>query len=79
MDAGWQGRSKIEEALTRHYKLVAGFVIIAQQILPAAHVAEKQKDVLVIANRPKVGTGAVIADQAELIILHKGMQIFPVG
>jgi len=44
-------------------ELVALPVVVAQQVLSAAHVAEEQKDVSV-TDRPEVWTSSVIADNA---------------
>ena len=70
-----------EAPALRDNELVALRVVIAQEIAPAAHVAEMQQDMLhaalFIADRPEVRTRAIIADQREGVALDKGMQIFP--
>ncbi len=76
VDARWVGRSEIEEAVGRDDQLVALVVVVAQQVLAAAHVAVEDENVPV-ADGPEVRTCAVVAHQREHIVLGEGMQVLP--
>ena len=71
-------RPKVEVAAVRDNELVAIGVVVAQQILAAARVAEVQQDVPV-ADRPEVRAGTVVADQPVPVVLEKRVQVFPAG
>ena len=79
-DGAWTpdgcGRPEVEQAVGRDDQLVAILVVVAQQVLAAARVAEEQEHVAV-AYRPEVGTCAVISHQREPVVLGERMQIFP--
>jgi hypothetical protein len=59
----------IEIAAVGHYELVALGIVIAQQVLSAAHVTEVQEDVLV-ADRPEIRAGVVV-----VFITHGGRDL----
>ena len=59
-------------------EFIAFLIIIAQQILRAAHVAKEYQN-MTITNRPKIRTGSIITDQRKSIVFYKFMQIFPVN
>ena len=61
VDATGRGRAKVEFGSVGHDKLVAPSVVVAEQVLAAASMAEEEEDVAV-ANRPEIGTGSVVAD-----------------
>ena len=70
-------RPKIAFVVRCDHKFVAFFVVVAQQILPAAHVAVKEQD-MAVANGPEIGAGAVVANECEEVVFDKWMQIRPV-
>ena len=78
MHARRRCRAKIELTARGRHKLVPIFRIVAQQILPAAHMAEKRKHVPV-ANRPEIGTRAVVSHHREPVVFDERMQIRPIG
>ncbi len=72
--------TEVEAAARGHQQLVALRVVVADQVLAAAHVAEVEQHVAAVrarADRPEVGTGAVVADQGEAVVLVERVQILP--
>ena len=61
VDARGCGRAKVELGTVSHDEFVALGVVVAEQVLAAASMAEEEEDVAV-ANRPEIGTGTVVAD-----------------
>ncbi len=69
---------EVEVAAVGDHELVAIGVVVAQQILAAAGVAEVQQDVPV-ADRPEVGARAVVADHAVSIVFQERVEVLPLG
>ena len=61
VDARGRGRTKVELGPVGYDELVALSIVVAEQVLAAASMAEEEEDVAV-ANRPEIGTGSVVAD-----------------
>ena len=61
MDARGHGRAEVELGTVGHDELVALSVVVAEQVLAAASMAEEEENVAV-ADVPKIGTGSVVAD-----------------
>ena len=57
-------------------QLVAVLVVVAEQVLAAAHVAEEEEHIAV-ADGPEVGACAVVAHQRIHVILGEGVQVLP--
>ena len=71
-------RAEIELGAVSHDELVPFGVIVPDQVLGAAHMAEEKQDVAV-ADGPEIGTGAVVSHQGVVVVLDEGMQVGPVG
>ena len=78
VESGRFERTEIELGAVGHHELVPFRVVVPEQVLGAAHVAEKKKDVPV-AYGPEVGTGAVVSHQGVVVVLDEGMQVGPAG
>ena len=61
VDTRRRGRTKVEFGTVGHDELVALSVVVAEQVLAAASMAEEEENVAV-ADRPEIGTGPVVAD-----------------
>ena len=61
VDARRCGCAEVKESSARYDEFVALHVVIAEQILSAAHVAE-ERQYPAVADRPEVGTSTVVAD-----------------
>ena len=70
-------RTKVEFGPMGDDELISFGVVVAEEILSAAHVTEEEED-MSVSDRPEVGTGAVIADHREAVVLHERMEILPV-
>ena len=77
VDPAGAGGAKIAFVMRGHDELVAGGIVIPEQILPAAHVAIKKQD-MAVANGPEIGTRAIVAHQCKAVVFHKRMQIRPI-
>ena len=77
MDTVGQGRTHVELAPIGDDELLAIGVVVADEVLATAHVAEEEQHVLV-ADGPEVGTGTVVPDQGEPVALGERVQVLPV-
>ena len=76
VNAGWPGRPHVELAAGRHLELLPLGVVVADEVLAAAHVTEEEQDVAV-ADGPEIGAGAVVAHERVVVVLDERVQVFP--
>src|SRR5690349_8957061 len=77
MYTGWIVSAKIKFAMTGGDELISDCIVITQQILAAAHMAEESQDVTV-ADRKKIRAREIIAGQRKPVAFYKLVKVFPV-
>ncbi len=76
VDAARRHRSEVEPPAVGDDEAVRFAVVVAEQVAAAAHVAEVQEDV-VIADRPEVRAGEVVAHERDRVVDDEGVDILP--
>ena len=72
MDAPGPVWPEVEFMMGCGYELVSLLIVVSQQRLAAAHMAE-EKQHMPVADGPEVGASPIIPNQSESVSLYKGM------
>src|SRR5690606_8438746 len=78
MHAGGGGGAKVEFPPAGDVEFMAHRIIISQQVLSAAHVAEERHNVA-IAYWPEIRACIIITNEGKPIIFYKFMHVLPIG